>query len=329
MKLLQYIDTKFNPLNNTKKKFYEDFKKVVNDKAKYKKFLLLYRGTMYSTIEERLANSNLTKEKIFNRAFYFGEKARFCSDNSINYNKKRVFNDINDCSPTTLKKIFLEIQNMLSEERLKKTINSQLTIEFKEYFTDPTNKEIFTSTINNVDSDTRLLLRDYYLYLLHTGYTLRYDTPLISTSIKRSEAKKFKNEKNADTDRKIIFHYFVSQPFECSIIAPWKISGIIDLVTKSNLPIYTPNGLFPSQKEIAVKGGLFPQFILGIELVDEKKFIVNPNLYQYEASQYEDLIKYGIQFEQSDFIEEIKETKLSDSIHMDAAGCISSVKHKV
>lgn len=312
---LQIVDINLQPLSSIQEERFSDFKKVIEEKYENKSILLLYRGTDYDKIEERLTNSNLKKENIFDRAFYFGEKAHFCSDN----NKKKIFENINDCSLITIGKIFDEIKYLLSEKRLNIRIKNNLSKEFQNYFSDAKNREKFISKLGDSDSNNKLQLRDYYLYLLHTGYTIKDDTPLVSTSIKRSEAKNFGRK-----GKPIIFYYFVSQPFECSIIAPWKISEIIDLIKQKNLPIYEPRGLYPEQQEISVKGGLFPQFILGIEFVKEKKFIVNPHLFQYEPFQFEDLIQYGIGFDQSDFTEKIKETKMSHSISMGIDGCVSS-----
>lgn len=318
MNILNNVDINLQPLTTIQEELYKGFEKAIEEKGKNESILLLYRATEYSKIEERLINSNLQKENIFDRAFYFGEKAHFCSDN----NKKKIFEDINDCSLITIGKIFDEIKYLLSEKRLKKRIKDNLSKESQNYFSDVKNRENFISILSDSDSHYKLLLRDYYLYLLHTGYTIKDDTLLVSTSIKRSKVKNFGNK-----DDQIIFYYFVSQPFECSIIAPWKISEVVDLVAQKNLPTYEPRGLYPEQQEVSVKGGLFPQFILGIELVKEKNFIVNHHLFQYESSQFEDLIQYGIGFDQSDFPEEIKETKFSQSVHMNIDGCISSIKH--
>lgn len=320
LKNLENVNINLEPLTSMQEELYGSFEKVIEGKYENKSILLLYRGTDFSNIEERLTNSNLKEEEIFDRAFYFGEKAHFCSDN----NKKKVFEHINDCSIITIGKIFDEIKDLLSEKRLKNKIKDNLNNSFQDYFFDAKNREKFISILGDSDSNHKLQLRDYYLYLLHTGYTIKYDTPLVSTSIKRSEAKKFGN-----IDKLIIFYYFVSQPFEYSIIAPWMISEVINLIKQKNLPAYEPRGLYPEQKEISVKGGLFPQFILGIELVKERKFIVNPHLFQYESLQFEDLIQYGIGFDQSDFAEMIKKTKLFHSINMDMDGCVSSMEHKV
>lgn len=323
MNNLEYVDINFDPLNKDKVELFKSFKNLIKENTEQEKVLLLYRGTMYSNIEERLSHSNLNKNSIFKRAFYFGEKARFCSDESINKHKKMIFNDINDCTLNTFESIFDEIELTLSLTKLEKLLSKK----FKKYFSNRENKKIFVSSLDKLEYEQKLLIRDYYLYLLHTGYTIKYDTPLVSTSIKRSIAKTF--SKKQKTDERIIFHYFVPQPFECFIIAPWKISAVIDLITEKNLPEYEPLGLFPKQKEISAKGGLFPQFILGIEMLDKKKFIVNPYLFEYQFSDLDNLIKYGIQFDQSNFTEDIKETKHSDSIHIDVNGCISSVKLKV
>ena len=323
MKSFQYVDTSFEPLSNEHRYFYSSFFQKVETYSHNKNILLLYRGTMYSNIQERLDNSDLNENNIFNRAFYFGEKARFCSNEKIKDTMQVLFKDINDCSFSTLKKVFDEIESLLSEQRLRLQVKSRLSPSFKRYFKRPENRNLFASIINNIEcSKTKLLLRDYYLYLLHTGYTIKYHTPLVSTSIKRSEAKNFKKMKNKD--EKIIFHYFVPEALTNSIIAPWKISTILEVVSTYKLPHYIPEGLFPKQKEITVKGGLFPQFILGIELVDKEQFIVNPYLINYTSSDFDNILKVGILFDQSDFGNKILKTNYAYSTLMNDSGYVSS-----
>lgn len=323
MKNLEYVDINLNLLSEKNKNKYLKFYELLNQKEEKEEVLFLYRGTMYSKIKERLSHSDLIEEKIFERAFYFGEKANFCSEKSIKNDKKQTLQDINDCSNNTLGNLFDEIRFILFQERLDKNVQKELSKEFQEYFKND-NKEIFVRKLNKFNAEDKLQIRDYYLYLLHTANTFKFDTPLVSTSVKKSVAKYFKNGNTAD--KRIIFHYFVSFPFHCSVIAPWKIDEAITKVQKFKLPLYKSKGLFPKQKEIAVKGGLFPHNILGIELVAEKKFIVNNHLLECDESWFEYMVANGIVIDQTKFKSEIKKTPNENYIQRDFEGCISSKK---
>ena len=107
--------------------------------------------------------------------------------------------------------------------------------------------------------------------------------------------------------------------------------GVHIWIKKLNLPIYRPTGLHPLQKEISIKGALFPDRILGIELVDKKQFVVNPNLFNFEYDEMESLIMYKkIPTNQEDFSERMKDTNSENSVyrHDDYCGLVVSVDNK-
>ena len=202
---------------------------------------------------------------------------------------------------------------------------------FKEYFKNLTNKRIFIDIFKNLPSlEKKVLLRDYFLYLLHTSATMSQDTILVSTTTKKSVAKQF--TRRIENDKRIIFHYFIFKPYFCHTITPWKMKELHKWIGDLGLPLYSPMGVYPTQKEVSIKGGLYPQNILGIELVDEKKFIVNPNLFHFGVDEMEFMIEYKkIPINQERFVERISnETHYSNSIwtHDDFCGLTISIESK-
>ena len=97
-------------------------------------------------------------------------------------------------------------------------------------------------------------------------------------------------------------------PFHLYAIAPWVIDQHQRIVSACHLPTYSAFGLFPDQKEIAVKGALFPNFILGIELVDANQFIVNSHVANMAEEAINNVARLGIPVEQADFSERIFDT---------------------
>ena len=91
-------------------------------------------------------------------------------------------------------------------------------------------------------------------------------------------------------------------------------------MSQYNLPIYKAEGLYPEQKEFAVKGGLFPHFILGIELVSEKKFVVNSHFKNSSRNDFEQISKTGFNIDQSDFDKSIADTGYKGWIETDLNG---------
>lgn len=88
------------------------------------------------------------------------------------------------------------------------------------------------------------------------------------------------------------------------------------------LPRFRPRGLFPKQQEICVKGALFPQFILGIEIITQGRhyFMANPHALTLSENQYEDVVRSGIPIDQHDFPERIRETSYNGWVERETGG---------
>ena len=80
-----------------------------------------------------------------------------------------------------------------------------------------------------------------------------------------------------------------------------------------NFPIYNI-GIFRNQKEITLKGGFFPQEILGFIDRSTNIFHLNPNIFNY-PELINHMIKNGIPTDQSNFHEILSATNYSGSFH--------------
>jgi len=192
---------------------------------------------------------------------------------------------INDCSEKVLNDLFVQLSQILKETRLKKQVKENLSEEFKNYFFNQDNRSIFVNNIASQKEEIKLLIRDYYLYLLHTSNVMKEDSILVSTSTSIKIARKFLSHVlKDDKDIAVIFHYFISEPYIYHTFTPWKMENFNEfekyIKRIIGSPIYDTKGLFPPQTEVAIKGGLFPHNIFGIELHEEKQFIVNPYLFE-------------------------------------------------
>lgn len=336
---LEYVDVDLNKLSDDKIEIFEQFKLLLDEKKENNDLLYLYRGDMLNNL--KIVFKESYKEDIFQELFYFGTKSRFTYSKTINNEKEEVFSNINDCSERVLDKIFDDLLQVVQSSKFAtryiKNENHEtkphkyIDDNFKKYFENSDNKDVFKEIFTNlVTLEEKVLLRDYFLYLLHTSATMQGDTILVSTTTKKSVAKKFTRRR--ENDKRIIFHYFIFEPYFCHTITPWKMEELHKWIEGLALPLYCPMGLYPQQKEVSIKGGLYPQNILGIELVDEKKFIVNPNLFHFGVDEMEFLIKYKkIPIDQERFLERINnETYHSDSIwtHDNFCGLTVSIESK-
>lgn len=270
--LLEIEQIKYNELNNLLYEFNDD------------KIRLLYRGDKLKNIASKL---NLEESDIYSisrKIFKIGEKAKdyINSKERIKNVEKEVFDGL-----------FIKINNLrLDDENIEK--------EFIDYFSDLSNKDIFSEKICRInESILKEFIRDYYCYFLHTTGDYKNESIFISTSKSYDKALEFApNDENG-----VIFNYFIVNHFFTQAISSLYIKEHNELIKELNLPFYGEKGIYPDEKEISIKGALFPQFILSIEFIKEEKIIINPHLKNIE--KLDDILTNGIVFDQSDFNQEI------------------------
>lgn len=308
---MEFVNVDLTPLSKGELDAFKEFNSYLSEEKKSGNILFLYRGEEQKNIKKRLSNggAGVPQNEIMERAFYFGEKARhFAVDN---FDPERNYlTSINDCSDDTLGFIFERIGNVLSDSKMKSKVMENTSRVFREFFLEPNNKLEFIRVINTTyTKNNRLKVRDYYLYFLHVAGSagVRKETMFVSTSLNKRTALGFSKMPKGNKSR-VIFHYFIPQPFYLHAIAPWISEQHRGIAFELRLPTYYALGLFPSQKEVSIKGALFPHFLLGIELVDEKKFIVNSHIENIYNVGLEQAMRSGIPIDQSDFENRIFDT---------------------
>lgn len=275
---MDYVDSELKPVAESVENRFIDLQNRLQVLSEKGEVQLLYRGEDFRNIRNRLQKRNARHEEreVYERAFYFGDKARHFSVDVFTSGRNYLTN-IRDESDNTFVFIHDRICKILKEPRLLTRVNKFTSEGFQRYFLKPGSNADFIKKINIYDTDNlKINVRDYYLYLLHVAGSsgIRKETMLVSTSKDKFTAVQFSESAYSG---KVIFHYFIPKPFEDYAIGPWRIKHHEKVVSAIGLPLYNSKGLFPRQNEIAVKGALFPKFILGIELVGENKFIINSN----------------------------------------------------
>ena len=157
------------------------------------------------------------------------------------------------------------------------------------FFCNKDNERRFIDIVDKLTLPQQIIARDYYLGLLHHISKSEYyaSSFMLSTSIDFSRASKFawnREEKNSENPL-IIFGW-----------VPYKYKGVLSvpdsriLREKINmetigLPVYEKS-FFPYQKEVTLKGGLLPHYLLGY--LDNNKedvvFEINPALFETNDS---------------------------------------------
>ena len=310
--IMDYVDTDLRPLNSNLKDAFVGLRGFLAEQDKLGNILFLYRGEEQRNIRRRLVRGGLGVEtpEVFRRAFYFGEKARHFSVDVID-DSRDFLTGINDCSDETLSFIFARISNVINEPRYFSRVRENTSGEFRAFFQNENNLGVFLERMNECYTpEVKLKARDYYLYFLHVAGTagVRKETMFVSTSIDKRVAHGFARAERREGSR-ITFHYFVPQPFHMHVIAPWVADHHQRIAYAIRLPTYKAMGLFPKQREVSVKGALFPHFMLGIELVDDQKFIVNSHFPEFDnSSNFLMVARNGFMIDQSEFRTRIFDT---------------------
>lgn len=290
----------------------------------YKKnqFRIVFRGEKKRNLEKKLfrQSGDYHPGKMYNRLFYFGEKAK----HYFNYNTNNQGQNLNylqhirDTSDTTYIFIFDQINKIFTGYYEFSQGNSQAISNFREseakfsnFFCSTNNKERFIEIINEkvTDQVDKEKLRDHYLYLLHTfGSRKQLATNLsffVSTSEDEEEAKRFallQEKKN----RSVLFVYMVPEPLCKYGVSRSVLNSLYEEYRDTGIPLYKTE-LYDSKK-IAIKGALFPHYILGLQDLGNDKFIVNPHIFKQPKSRLVEIPLSGLLIEQEDFDEMINDT---------------------
>lgn len=323
---MDYVDSELNPVAESVKKKFVDLEYELQVLSRQREVLLLYRGEELRNIKKRLLKKTVSSKEaeIYERAFYFGEKARHFSVDVFTPGRNYLTN-LNDHSDQTFTFIHNRIYNILKEPKLSARIEKCTDERFRQYFLRPDSDVDFLQKSNSCYTDkTKVYARDYYLYFLHVAGSpgIRKETMLVSTSKDKTIAMQFSESTKKE---RVIFHYFVPAPFQDYAIGPWEIEHHEKIIYATGLPAYSPKGLYPEQNEIAVKGALFPHFLLGIELVGKDKFIINSHFTSANnMNNIQSIVQHGFNIDQTDFEKTIFDTGYIRYGETDGDGVFSS-----
>ena len=246
---------------------------------------ILYRGENTEFLERKY-----NKEDIFEIARYIfniGEKA----DHLIKYSIPK-----NECET-----LLSEFKNLI--DKLKKKSYDRYFLKY-----DIKNFENIINDLNESNFINYKKLFFYYYSLLHNK-DRQEDSIVISTSCSRSIAESAATNNRKFKSRNILYLFAPKRLLKNGyIIKQTKInkldSEISKLIKEKNYPRIKKYKY--NEYEFFIFKVIFPHFIFGIELLEEKVFIPNPEI--FKVSQMETVLENGFPLDQSKFGEYIKET---------------------
>ncbi len=284
---------------------------------------VIYRGDQKSRV---LGRFNLTENSVprpFNdMLFLIGDKGRiFLSEVEKEINSKSSF-DISDNSENFFCAIFDMLHKLLFSPVIVSGVQKRIDVfkskepDLVTFFQQKNNKKNFFAKVKGSPVNEIILIRDYYLTLLHhidrsDYYPFSF---LLSTTKSFSVAQKFVDKHAANHDE-IIFVGWVPQNQNAVLYSPFTASGKQDIVEKHDLPTYKKS-FFPYQEEISIKGGLLPHFLIGYFYSDRQEayFEVNPYFINHSKKNW---IVDGLPIDQGEFWNKIKDTQFRRMFYYD------------
>jgi len=281
---------------------------------------MIFRGENYQSLKEKLSlYGNNDFNKLNALIFLIGEKGKvYRKEYKKKITNKKKKHPIDSVETVLFKYIFHKLNSILTKKKKKEVIKQfkSNNINLDEYFS---NKENITDFLTKVSStknrQEKIRIRDYYLALLHQigGIGFYNNSFFISTTMDIKVAEEFaSNNKNSE---KIIFISWVNYPTNQVGVTFNYLNKFNKSILSLALPTYSKS-FFPKQKEVLIKGGLLPHYILGYIRVDKKELTVNPNLFTTNRD-FNGIIKNGFEIDQSNFNNAINETDYSGYFILD------------
>lgn len=173
----------------------------------------------------------------------------------------------------------------------------------KNYFSDNTNRDRFVN-LSELPDKEKEAIADYYLAILHTiGKSVFPKSYFLSTSKKRDVAEFFANNEEGI----ILYGWIPRKGLKKNIIKGIDLEEKCKIVERHSLPT-CKSSVYPDQKEICLKYGLLPLFIIGFQ--HQNKFYVNPATLN---TWNDDILYDGMHIDQTKFNEIFNASNYSSS----------------
>ena len=315
--------TEWGALEDLDHASYRKFRFALDQVRSAERMLCLYRGESKGNLRKQLFGNqdlDLPDNILYLRLFYFGEKARhFSQDDDEAIARRTWLRSIGDAEPSTFEWIFDRIHRIVGYKYKRVRHFCSLNPKFALYFGDPSNKRHFIACVGRAGQMDRALIRDYYLYFLHTfgRRGIHSESFLISASRSLKVATRFRDKR----DENVVLYLFTPPPKRRYAVSSHIARLNYRVVSKAGLPGYSRGtGLYAEQEEVALRGAIFPQLILGVSDRARDRFVVNPHLLRMSEQTIARIDRRGIEIDQRDLELLIHQTGFHRYVELSRAG---------
>lgn len=266
----------------------------------------MYRGDKLKNLFDRLGifydEAEPDYNQLVSRLFMIGEKSRnFYSDKFFQTHNNRTIR-IDDCDENVFNYIFDNINSSLKSKNTYTKSFFDKNEQFKQFFLNKAaNKKIFSSAILAAEKNEQVFFKNYYLTLLHQLGSINYrdSSHLVSTSKDYKIAKNFAGDNFSS--KRIVIHAWTT------------VTARLSKFKKYGLPKYS--GMpYKSQNEISILAGILPHYIIGLQIIDDERFFINPNIFINPIT--DNLFIDGLNINQDDFDNVLRQTNYRKSFEV-------------
>ena len=270
-------------LNKSEKGIYEDFKNSLFAELQGGGVRISYRGDNRTFLKKTMfkGTDKYSDFRFYSRIFNIGGKTKNCYTGGRNF----TIGNIEDVSLSVFENVFKDLCDIFNNYINCPDIGPRVRIFKKNnpnifnYFLNASNLSNFKTLLLPLLPADMLLIRDYYIYLIHVfGVTQLYsDTPLISTSYSLDVAKYFGTNEHRHDDC-LVYIYLITDPIDEVGIDEKYLDEFKRFKQFSNFPLIHKT-VFSQEREISVFGALFTHCIFGVYDMKKGKIVLNSHLF--------------------------------------------------
>ncbi|WP_444927001.1 hypothetical protein ACJJI4_03010 [Microbulbifer sp. TRSA002] len=233
----------------------------------------------------------MSESEMLKRLFYFGDKSKHYFQQNDKLNDSKYLKNMEDLSPASNHRIFRKLRDLRKSKNPAILEFVKRNPEFFEFFSENKNKDIFSATLVEFGTE----LRDYYLAILHTAGNIGLGDKslLISTSEDINVAKTF----SLGSKDYVILYFSRGRSVAGSFNQSRRAEKSVPFLERGM-------AIFPEQKEITYRAGLYAHNMLGVVQLNGSIFTINPHIFS-EENRHVDITRESLFINQSNFEEEL------------------------
>jgi hypothetical protein len=265
-----------------------------------RKVNVIYRGERKENLNYKMGVTHFSA--LLEMLFFLGDKGKsyWVTANKKLHKERKIFRLAND-STDTFQAIFEKYKSVFRSKKSAIVHFIKNNASFVDFINDKNSTDRFLKKLEQEPYEVRIQIRDLLLIPLHHvgGVGLGSKSFFISTTTSKRVAQTFSNPSEGVT----LVGWQPKMPYPF-----FSQSGERELLTRFEIPVIQ-RAFYAGQKELSLKGGLLPHYMIGVIDHQNKAFHINPHLFLQKQISFSSVMN-GLDIDQKDFKKVIRKTNL-------------------